>query len=316
MKATESLLADDQAGQQLLRRATGLLENCTFRLIRDRIVVFVCGGPMRPANGQPQSWRARFLDWFANRDRDTRLEMFLAERAYDIAIHTQTGFLSVSEFEKILADLSDCILLFPESAGSHAEAGVFATSSRALCQKVLVANDLAYHNSTSFLTRGPLHKFTARSRFLQAIVLVRGDDNQAIFEKIAERIESNALRNSSTIRWAPATTTLELRKKLAVTLALIRTAGLLSHADLVSLLASIRIPISSPDLRHTLRVLKMFGQIDSADLNIYRFLDDSHFRASIDGTRGNLTALSASFRSYYMDRVPRLLAGEQSGDAT
>jgi hypothetical protein len=314
MKANESLLADNQAGQQLLRRAAVLLENCTFRLERDRIVVFVCGGPMRARDGQPLSWRALFLRWFKDLGEDTRLEMFLAERAYEIALHTQPGFLNIGEFEKILGDLSDCILLFPESAGSHAEAGAFATSSRSLHQKVLVANEISYHNSSSFLTRGPLHKFGARSRFSQAIVLVRGQDNQADFEVIRERIESNALKNSSPITWVPEAG-LGLRERLAVTLALVRTAGLLSHADLEALLKSLKLAISSPELHHTMRILKLFQQVDTVDRHVYRFIDDAHFRALIEGTRGTLSALSASFRSYYLDKFPRLLAGQQDGAA-
>lgn len=305
MKADESLLLTNQAGQKLLERTVSLLQECSFKLVRDRIVVFVCGGPSKPKDSQNPSWRAAFLEWFSRTGGASRLEMFLAEKAYDVAIHSQHGFLNLGDFEKVLADLSDCVLLFPESAGSHAEAGVFANSTPKLYEKILVANERVPHNSTSFLSRGPLHRFGAKSRFAQAIVLDQERSNNPSFQVIIQRIEENALRNRTAITWTNARE-VDLRERLAIALALTRTAGILCQGDLSYLLSALRLPISSPELKQILRILRMFKQVESPIGNVYRYLDDAQFRADIAGTKGSLTALTASYRSYYLEAFPNL----------
>lgn len=302
----------DQAGRQLLERTKTLLRDCRFTLARDRIVVFVCGGRAKRQAGEPLTWRAAFLEWFSTLGDATRIEVFLAEKAYDTAINAQHGFLNVGDFEEVLADLSDCVLLFPESAGAHAEAGVFANSRRKLFEKILVANERGHHNSSSFLSRGPLHRFGARSRFSSAIILDPEKVDNPSFETIRRRIEENALKNSTAIDWTSASD-LDLRGKLAVTLSLIRTAGVLCQGDISELLQARGLPIPAVELSRVLRILRMFRQVESTVRHVYRYADDSHFRATIVGTKGNLTSLTASYRSYYLRTFPNLLTSVPGG---
>ena len=247
---TASLLQKDVVGDDLLKKTASLLQECSFKLDRSRISVFVCGGRARSKPGQPLSWRAAFLQWIKDQGNSTRLEVLLAEKAYDVAIQSDRSFLNISEFEEILADLSDCILLFPESAGSYAEAGVFASNQK-IRDKVLVANDLGHHNASSFLSRGPLHTFGSNSRFAQPVVLSDEKLNNPAFDTIRLRIEENALRNRTNISWTSAAD-VDLREKLAVVMALIKMAAILAEADLLYLLAKLDLVIGSHEFRQML----------------------------------------------------------------
>ena len=80
------------------------------------------------------------------------------------------------------------------------------------------------------------------ARFFQAVVLFEEKINNPAFETIRKRIEENALKNRTTISWTSATD-VDLREKLAVALALIRTAVILSEADLLYLVVRLlRLP--------------------------------------------------------------------------
>ena len=305
---TKSLLSDNPRGVQLLERTVQLLQSCTFKLDRARIAVFVCGGPTKIVNGQPCSWRAAFLDWVA-RQAETKLDVVLAEKAYDAAIQNQNGFLNIGDFEEILADLSDCILLFPESAGSHAEAGVFATSDK-IHNKVLVANEVRNHNSSSFLSRGPLHSFGSRSRFSQAVILEDQDKhNHPAFDLIRTRIEDNALKNRTLVKWT-SIEDVDIRERLALVLALVEITGIAAEEDLLYLLQQMKLAVPKKQLRNLLRILLIFKQIDSIAPHVYRFSDSKHFSVAIENTNGKLLPLQTSFRSYYLSNFPKLLEPE------
>jgi len=309
----ESLLQKDAVGKDLLEKTLGVLKDCAFKLDRTRISVFVCGGRPKTKAGQSPSWRAAFLEWIRNQGDASRLEVLLAEKAYDAAIQSDRGFLNISEFEETLADLSDCVLLFPESAGSYAEAGVFASNVK-ISYKVLVANDASHHNASSFLSRGPLHAFGSKSRFCQPIVLLEEKINNPAFETIRQRIEENALRNRKTISWTSAVD-VDLREKLAIVVALIRTAVVLSEVDLLYLLEELDLSITHQECQQMLRILLMFKQVERRANGIFRYLTGNPFQAIIEGAGGKLTGLSASYREYYMERFPKLLEREESSEA-
>jgi hypothetical protein len=302
----EGLLKRNLAGRHLLDETADLLANCDFKLERTRIAVFVCGGSPKVKEGEIPSWRGAFLEWINAQGHASRLEIVLAEKAYDAAVKQESKFLNISDFETILADLSDCVLLFPESAGSYAEAGVFASNQKILT-KVLVANEFNYHNSSSFLNLGPLHTLTSTSRFSQAIVL-SGDVklNNTAFSVIKDRIEENARRNRTAIKWT-SSVDVNLREKSALILAIIRIAGLLSVDDLNHLLLKISLDIPLAELDQIVRILLMFKQIERQTDDVFKFVEASRFEAAIEGAKGKLTGLTASYREFYVRNFPRLL---------
>ena len=82
-----------------------------------RGIVFVCGGPVKKYS---RSLRYRFLQ-YAHQEIP-HLRMFLAEdAARDLTTHNEPEFVNIADFESLVAGVADCILVFPESAGSIAE---------------------------------------------------------------------------------------------------------------------------------------------------------------------------------------------------
>ena len=67
-------------------------------------------------------------------------------------------------FERLVAELSHVIVLFPEAAGSFAEAGYFAQDDR-FRSKTLLALDLHWQGKDSFISMGPARQFNEKSKF-------------------------------------------------------------------------------------------------------------------------------------------------------
>jgi hypothetical protein len=107
----------------LLRRVAQLFKSDKAYILRDSNIVFVCGGPIADSS----TMRSRFVKYAA--DELGHLRMFLAEDAEkDYITHDDPEFHNVAEFEEIIGAVSDCLIIFPESAGSFAELGYFSQS--------------------------------------------------------------------------------------------------------------------------------------------------------------------------------------------
>jgi hypothetical protein len=122
-------------------------------------VLFVCGGPVAG-----DSMRAEFIKWAKIALPD--FKVLLAEDAFKEALfHDPPKFINLAVFEKLIAEISDVILIFPESAGSLAEVGYFS-AIEGVRNKILVVNDRRYEAEDSFVTLGPVSAINAES-FLQ-----------------------------------------------------------------------------------------------------------------------------------------------------
>src|SRR5207244_674869 len=86
----------------------------------------------------------------------------------------------------VLADLADCILIFPESAGSYAELGFFAAHS-AITQKTLAVNKFEFQAQDSFISLGPLAAINRYSDY--SPTLLAADDAAQTHADIARRLE-------------------------------------------------------------------------------------------------------------------------------
>ena len=148
------------SGSKLLAEVGTVFKTKPIFQNRSRHVVFVCGGKI---DGSAPTMRGRFLTWARTELPD--FIVILAERAFKEALfHDPPRFINLSKFEQLVAQISDCVLIFPESAGSFAETGYFSTVD-AVRQKVLVANDLSHQAAESFTNLGPLDTFNKKSLF-------------------------------------------------------------------------------------------------------------------------------------------------------
>jgi hypothetical protein len=160
-----------------------LLQTKTIFLSKTKRIVFLCGGPLTP---EAQSLRKRFCHWA--RTNMSGFTLVLAEDA--IRTHITLGSrkrLDLNVFEKFIADISDCTLIFPESAGSYAELGFF--SAKAADHKVLVVNDMAYQTVDSFIALGPLSSIDVASNLAPTIWITQ-QNAETDFVHVKQRITS------------------------------------------------------------------------------------------------------------------------------
>jgi hypothetical protein len=136
--------------KEVLRRVAQLFFSDKAYILPDSNIVFVCGGPTSDGN----SMRNRFLSYAMA--ELPHLRMFLAEDAEkDYVTHDDPEFHNVAEFEELIGAVSECVIIFPESAGSFAELGYFSKSPE-LRKKILIAHRLDLQSEDSFILRGPV----------------------------------------------------------------------------------------------------------------------------------------------------------------
>jgi len=132
-----------------------LRDGCSVKRAGD--LVFVCGG------NDPNHMRPRFTAYCGVNHPD--LELFQPEYAMNDYFAAPGGTpFDLGTFERLVAELSHVIVLFPEAAGSFAEAGYFAQDDR-FRSKTLLALDLHWQGSDSFISMGPARQFNEKSKF-------------------------------------------------------------------------------------------------------------------------------------------------------
>ena len=167
------------SGEKLLDVVKKIYSSPNIFERKDRHIIFVCGGSMTKHS---RSMRKRFLRYSNVLLTDYRF--FLAESAtQDFIKHNDPEFINIADFESIIADIADCILLFPESPGSIAEAGYFSNSSQAI-KKLLIAND-SNKQDDSFINIGIVEKANRLSNFRSVIII---DYNHPDFSPIGNRL--------------------------------------------------------------------------------------------------------------------------------
>jgi hypothetical protein len=120
-------------------------------------IVFLCGGPFTPLNEMadttPKSMRDAFLRVVSHPALGSR-EIVLAEDFTNLSVFS-AHYKDILEFESDLAQITELIILFCESAGSFAELGSFA-SVEEIAKRLLVVLRDYYANANSFITLGPI----------------------------------------------------------------------------------------------------------------------------------------------------------------
>lgn len=173
---------DNQFGhptsESLLEGVANLFKKKKIFASQDRHIIFVCGG-----NGR-RSMRVRFMKYA--RTEISSMRMFLAESAAeDLLTQGEPAPLEVADFEDLIADVSDCVLIFPESYGSIAEVAYFCRSEK-ICSKILVVGNTKLQAKDSFINLGPIAIINGSSIFRPAI---QADYTSPDFSVIRERLK-------------------------------------------------------------------------------------------------------------------------------
>jgi hypothetical protein len=170
----------------LKRVAQAFCEQDAF-ILQDSNIVFVCGGPMDDG----RNMRPQFCKYARTELKDFRI--FLAEDAQkDYVLHIEPEFHNIAEFEKIIGEVSTCVILFPESPGSFAELGYFAGIDK-LRRKLLIVSNAALQGRDSFIALGPIDRADADSKFKKAIQLPYSHKSKfdLVKERLDERVPSH-----------------------------------------------------------------------------------------------------------------------------
>ncbi|HLG16429.1 MAG TPA: retron St85 family effector protein [Blastocatellia bacterium] len=175
-------LFSNLAGRQLLASLRTIFKEKPVYQRRHRFIIFVCGG--RLGDGET-SLRKQFIEWAE--DHLPEFICLIAEEALkDNFAGEGRHFVNLAKFESVIADVADCVLIFPESAGSFAETGFFA-NSKIIGEKTLVVNPFDLQAEDSFLNLGPIDAISSIS-FLKPTVLINRQQS-ADFSPIGQRLK-------------------------------------------------------------------------------------------------------------------------------
>ena len=144
----------DEANKALRQRVIQHLKTgCSVKRAGD--LIFVCGG------NEARHMRPRFTEYC--RANHPELELFQPEYAMkDYFSAPGVAPFDLATFERLVAELSHIIVLFPEAAGSFAETGYFAQEDK-FRSKTLLALDDQWQGEKSFISLGPERRFYEKS---------------------------------------------------------------------------------------------------------------------------------------------------------
>lgn len=270
-------------------------------LVAERQLLFVCGGSSLPASN---SLRSKFLQYAAAELQAFRV--FLAEAAAtDVMEYHHPRFLNLAEFERALADIADCILIFPESPGSLSELGYFAAFSD-LRQKCLIVNDLRRQAAESFINNGPLSVFNEHSAFRPTILIDYNEDSPN-FSDIQQRLNRFAKRRRERLRWSPFDD-LQMKSQLGLLIEIVRHFRIL---DIETTLHILRVgfqshtdnPTVHSRIRELLSILISASCIQRLDRDSdYFTLSDSSFRL-LEFGKLDVNRINSSILNFYREHV-------------
>lgn len=255
-------------GRSLLSEVKEVISTKTiFGALKNRRIIFVCGGPIKPRS---QSKRKKFIQ-FA-KDNLPHFRIFLAEKAIeDFLDNNPPQHIDLTFYENLVAKIADGIVIFPESAGSIAELGFFSNAEENIYNKILIVNDVN-EQGTSFINIGPVYKIEKSSIFRKTIYL---DPKSPDFTPVKNILEFKLrAKTRKSVSIGPYNE-LGTAEKLFFTYEIISIFGVLSFDGLVACLSEIfNFSPEKEELQFILSILVSCGDLVRAGS------DQSYFIAS------------------------------------
>lgn len=216
-------------GQDFLKSFKELIvaKKVAFKYVKP--FVFVCGGHAENKKNN----RSKFLDFSKN--HNSKYEFILAEYAFNrLKANDSYEFVNIAQFEEVIAQVSSCILIFPESPGSFAEVGYFSSSPE-IRKNTLIVKDIK-HQDDSFLNIGPYDLIDGSSVFKNTIMLNLGS-KRINFKSIIERLDSRITKseNSKSLN-IKKFTELQMRERFFSLLVFVDLFGPISKKGLIEII--------------------------------------------------------------------------------
>jgi hypothetical protein len=186
-----SRLFRDDLGKIILNKTVSLFQNTDLRIAKHSNLVFLCGGPL-----EGPSSRSSFKKAFNENSELNHLQLVIAESAYTLLQEANDfRYHNASNFESLIADLSNCVLIFVESPGAIAELGYFS-AFRSVSEKTLVVIDYEHQADNSFIIHGPIDRidshFNSRYKMRMPLKNIKKPDAEKetdfslLFKKLKE----------------------------------------------------------------------------------------------------------------------------------
>jgi hypothetical protein len=205
---------------------------------RDIHLCFACGSAQEKNSetGKP-SLRALFIKHVLERNDDKMVCVRAETAATELLRQIDERGQNISEFERVIAETVNSVLIFPESPGSFAELGYFSAHEK-IGRKTLVAV-LHEHQSNSFINLGPIHaisKWSIYAPIPYVMVSPLNEQMPQIVEKLlGESQKKRAYRDRFELQtWKDY----DSRHQLAILDEIIDLAGAITEADLRQAMAA------------------------------------------------------------------------------
>lgn len=286
------------AAKPLLNRVARLFsEDGTF-IAKDSNIVFVCGGPYSDA----KTMRRRFMDYAEQ--VLPHLRMFLAENAEkDYVTHDEPEFHNVAEFEELIAEVSDCVIIFSESVGSYVELGYFANVA-AVRKISLIVHPADLQSDDSFLLRGPVDLYDKNSDFRKVIHIDFEKPNlKLISDRIIKRIPEIRRKKFQSKDYRDLT----LKEKFFIVFSIIELFLIVTVEGVEFAFKSLFKHSNKSDIKHLLSIMVAAELIERhpADRDHFRILLNRPF---IDFTKLSRPAFKLNVLHFYSEHFPELAA--------
>ncbi len=134
---------------QLSDIAKVITERIYVPVYQKKRTIFLCGADIKDKT----KGRSKIAALFADNQSRIQYELLYPESLFDDLLAGQ-GQHSLLALENVLAESVDAIVLLPESPGSFAELGAFASNPN-LVNKLICISNKRYKNKRSFLNYGP-----------------------------------------------------------------------------------------------------------------------------------------------------------------
>jgi hypothetical protein len=250
---------EDPAGKKFLSEIRGIFESKQVFRRNENPIVFVCGGSVSPDS---QTMRSLFLDW-AKKELPF-LVLILAESAFrETLFHDPPETLNLSSFESFIADVSDGVVIFPESEGSFAEVGFFSAVKK-IRNKTLIVNNIKYQASDSFINLGPRKTIDSKS-FLEPTLHVGFNSPNPDFSPIKDRLARLTMRKQRRRFQYQLYKDFDYLQKLSVVLEMVNVLRVVSLSGLRRSIQEVFGPVGPKNFKLLLAVLVAAGYIRRAE---------------------------------------------------
>jgi hypothetical protein len=233
-------------------------------------IIFLCGGPFTPmgdAHSTPiKSMRDAFLRVISHPALGGR-EVVLAENFTKLSIFS-AHYSDILEFESDLAQITELIILFCESAGSFVELGSFASVEEIARRLLVVLRDF-YVGENSFIILGPINNLRNKHPYSvyiieDEVVGIVGDCHAGINLTAFKSIMDQPLRKRLERTREPTTFNPERAGHvIKLIVGLIQDYGALKISEIKYILLRLGVVTPSDRIRAYLLCARTVGWIDS-----------------------------------------------------